>query len=165
MTVPVPVPVQCAYPTPRISLGLPETTICACSWCPGDRRVVCYRAGVRRWGVPGWVWVGTWEGGIPGITPPPTTLVLPGPNHCQTAVVPCPQGTPGLLLSPSAHPGSRTRSLRLLGPIRRDSGQYILKLVNIPECRHKTLMRPAMLPVSKTRPKSTTLNSPVFHNP
>ena len=37
------------------------------------------------------------------------------------------------------------------GQIRRDSGYNILKLVNKPECHHKTVMRPVMLPVSKSR--------------
>ena len=41
---------------------------------------------------------------------------------------------------------------------RRDSIEYILKLVHNPECRLKRRMRPAILPISKTGPKVMTLN-------
>ena len=44
----------------------------------------------------------------------------------------------------------------------RDSGEYILKLVRFLECRLKVVMRPAMLPVSKTGPKVTTLKNQDF---
>ena len=46
---------------------------------------------------------------------------------------------------------------------RRDSRRFILKLVNNPECHHYLLMRPGILPISKTGPKFTTLNSWDFH--
>ena len=45
----------------------------------------------------------------------------------------------------------------------RDFRIYILKLVIKPECRRKSVMRPAILPDSKTRPKVTTLNFQDFH--
>ena len=57
------------------------------------------------------------------------------------------QGLPG----PSAHLSSPALRYALLDPIRRDSGLYILKLVIIPECRLKSVMRPAILPVPKNR--------------
>ena len=44
----------------------------------------------------------------------------------------------------------------------RDFIKYILKLVNIPECRHFSLMRPGIVPVSKTAAKSHDLEFPIF---
>ena len=45
---------------------------------------------------------------------------------------------------------------------RRDSNEYILKVVTIPECRRKGVMRPGILPYSKTGSKVTTLNFQYF---
>ena len=43
---------------------------------------------------------------------------------------------------------------------RRDSTIYILKLVHNPECHHNLVMRPGILPISKTRLKSHDLEFP-----
>ena len=57
---------------------------------------------------------------------------------------------------PSAHQAPRGTRLASDG---RDSASYILKLVIIPECHRKVLMRPAIVPVLKRGSKCTTLNS------
>ena len=44
----------------------------------------------------------------------------------------------------------------------RDSTEYILKLVYIPECHQNMSMRPVILPISKTGSEITTLNSQDF---
>ena len=109
--------------------------------------------------------LGTGRVGIPGTTPPGTHPATPpagylpctahwycqGPTMPQTAV-----------LRPPGHSRTPAGSLRtpwllalnnaLLEPIRRDSTEYILKLVIKPECRLKCLMRPVIVPVSKRGP-------------
>ena len=95
-------------------------------------------------------WVGTWEGGIPGTTPSQypylrytrlfnLNIARQGPVRTPQAL----QGPPG----PSAH----LLLTHARGPrLGRDSDIYILKLVNSRECRRNSVMRPVILPVSKT---------------
>ena len=61
------------------------------------------------------------------------------------------------LPGPSAHLAPRTQHVGLRTLSGRDSGIYILKLVNMLECRRKSVMRPAIVPVPKKRSKSHDL--------
>ena len=109
-----------------------------------------YRRAVGRWctrgGVAGWYREGWYTGCIPsrywphgyiGIARAQPMLQLGStvsPGHSR--------GLPGPLphtLAPAP----------VLASIGRDSGLNILKLVIIPECRLKSMMRPAILPISK----------------
>ena len=100
---------------------------------------------------------GTQVGGggvVPGIAPsryPAGTslrLVLPGPNQWYIPGYEVPAGTPGPC-RPFRTPAPRQYQH---ASDRRDSASNILKLVNMPECRLKSAMRPAMLPVLKRGP-------------
>ena len=106
----------------------------------------CASAGYRE----GW-YTGYWVGGLYRVLHPPThPLVLPGPNHCSRPRYLRPPGTPGARLAPSAHLAPRTQHSPLLANKGRDSRSNILKLVINPECHLKRLMRPAIVPISKT---------------
>ena len=59
---------------------------------------------------------------------------------------------------PSAHPELPALSIQPQDQYRRDSIINILKLVRIRECRLKSVMRPAIVPDSKTGSKVMTLN-------
>ena len=83
-----------------------------------------------------------------------------GPTVARIPVICVHQGTPARCT------GFRTPWLLALryrpqDQYRRDSTINILKLVNIRECHHNCSMRPAILPVSKTGLKVTTLNSQI----
>ena len=129
--------------TPRISLvGLK----------PAVRHCVLHRQLGARWGVKR---VGTGRGVLGGYTGrmlyrvpshPRSTLVLPGPNQWYIAGSTVSLGTPRPC-RPLRTPSSRTRTQLQYG---RDSATNILKLVIISECRLKSAMRPAIVPVSRT---------------
>ena len=123
--------------------------------------LVDVRAGWVPGVVPGWVYR---EGAIPGkyqpgryigiarAQPVPGAGCLRPPRHSGP---PWALRTPGLLALTQYPPAAK---------YGRDSVNNILKLVNYPECHHNSVMRPAIVPVSKRPPKSTTLNFPDFHN-
>ena len=69
-------------------------------------------------------------------------LVLPGSTVSLQAL----QALPG----PSAHLQLPHPLVPTYSQYGRDSIKYILKLVNMGECRLKSMMRPAILPISKT---------------
>ena len=164
LSVPADVPyLRCALSTPRISLAPLKTAICHCAAAPSPALVVRVQGGWGRGstrdGVYGWVR----EGAIPGTHPPaPLYWYCQDPTNARIPYLPCPPGTPGPP-GPSAHLGSRTRRTSLRTNKGRDSGIYILKLVMFPECQRFPLMRPAVVPVSKSRPKCHDLEFPGFH--
>ena len=128
-------------------------------WSPGRGLAVHVVVGVRYRGVGGVRYTGLVgrgstqpvQYGIARAQP----LVLTGVSASTQALQ--------ALLGPSAHLGSSHSAAAALLDIGRDSAVYILKLVNNPECHLKYVMRPAILPISKTGPKVTTLNSRDFH--
>ena len=151
------VPVR--YYTPRISLGGSKTTA-PCSndgstgvcgrWVPG-------RGSTRGMGH-GWV-PGGW---YTGVLPSDLHWYCQDPTSCLSAVLRPPQALqapPG----PSAHLRLLALNIPSQDQYRRDSTEYILKLVIKPECHWFSLMRPAVVPVSKTGSNVMTLNFSDFH--
>ena len=120
-------------------------------------------------------WVGTWEGYTGWVVLPRGTydgLPLDVQPHCGfpgESLGGCHGVRKGLLLEEMgvrrAQEGPGVPIGRPTPPqaqYRRDSVKYILKLVNIPECHHKTVMRPAIVPISKNRPQYHDLEFPGF---
>ena len=141
----------CALSTPRISLVelKPHVSTPCWPWSvvagTGSGAVGGYREG---W-YTGYLG-GCYTGYYPPRHPPGTTLVLPGPNHCQE----CPS-----TVSPRAlQPLQGLRTPWAPAPVGyppqdqygRDSRYNILKLVKTAECRLKCVMRPGIVPVSET---------------
>ena len=77
-------------------------------------------------------------------------------------MLPCPQALQGPA-GPSAHLAPAPVASPACSQSGRDSVNNILKLVIKPECHRNMLMRPGILPVSKTPRKYTTLNFQIFH--
>ena len=131
----------------------PVTT--AVRWCGGwvQGGVV---PGVGYWVGTGWVLYRVLPTHpVPGIA---RTLVLPGPNQCQLARLRVRQALQAPA-GPSAHLAPHGLRYPHLGPIRARFRRIYLKVSQFLECHHKMLIRPGILPVSKTGPKTTTLNS------
>ena len=147
--------VPCAFYTPRISLEQSKLVICACHRS-STGTAVSSGAAVRGavgvgvgYGYTGWG-EGTTQPGYHGIAraqPVSQQRYLRPPQALQA------------LPGPSAHLGLLALSMPSWSQYRRDSGVNILKLVIIPECHRYLMMRPAIVPVSKTGPKCMTLNS------
>ena len=96
--------------------------------------------------VPGWVPGGWYTGYQPSRG---RLLVLPGPNHCQTRAFCVHPGTPG----PSRAlrtPGLLALNIPLLEPNRARFHLKYPKVSINPECHLNSLMRPVIVPVSKT---------------
>ena len=82
------------------------------------------------------------------------------PGTCLGGCPWCPQAGCSRRAEQGRVCGGPCRGLECPGPARtpfrtqyrRDSGIYILKLVHNPECHLKSLMRPAIVPVSKRGP-------------
>ena len=116
-----------------------------------SRSAAVCMSGCGRW-VPGRV---VYRGGWGGVVPSWCILVLPGPNHWLLPLFRVHPGTP----APAGPPHTWAPRAPVDLNIGRDSANNILKLVNNPECQQKCLMRPVILPVSKSRPYITTFNS------
>ena len=116
-----------------------------CRWVPGVVRLGGYRGRGSTHLVPVWPQIG-----IARAQPVALARVTVSPGALQalqalrTPLAPAPIDMPSW------------------SQIGRDSGLNILKLVHNPECQPKYVMRPAMLPVSKTRSNVTTLNFQVL---
>ena len=111
-----------------------------------------YRGGAARVGTRRVVYRGTTQR-----APSTDTLVLPGPNPLLARGSAPTLGTPGpcrTLRTPRAPRTQYTPPEANKGEIR----VYILKLVHKPECRLKVVMRPAIVPISKSPRNVTTLN-------
>ena len=128
--------------TPRISLVEPQTSV---GLLDGRTRVV--QVGYREGGIPGLVQVGYREGGIPGYYPA-ADWYCQGPTNALPGPYRVPSGTPG--------PSWALRTPDAPAPVGcqiwRDSIINILKLDINPECHLKSVMRPVILPVSKSHP-------------
>ena len=134
-----------------------KTVICACSQGPSDRRQVRVGRGVPGVGAVGWVLGGWYTGYYPSPTLPGTGLVLPGPNPCPDTRFCVHSGTPGpcrALRTPELLALSRT----LLEPIRARFHLIYTKVSINLECHRFSVMRPGIVPVSKTGSQVTTLN-------
>ena len=153
-----------ALSTPRISLvdlkppvtAHPST--CGVPWVGAG--------GYLEGGIPGTGRVVYREGGIPDTTHPssrPVHWYCQGPTTSPSPRFCVHQGTPRARLALSAHPGS-SHSTCPSWPIRARFHVNILKLVIKPECHRKTVMRPAIVPISKTGSNVTTLNFQDFPN-
>ena len=128
--------------TPRISFDGSKLVICACR-----RGSPAWLVGVHDgWSVRGACRVGT-VGGYTGSRGGVLPTRIPVYWYCQG-----PTTASGLHIAPRRHSGPQ------LGPphtcsspvsIGRDIPEYILKLVNNPECHLKSMMRPVILPISK----------------
>ena len=127
-----------------------ERSVPACRTCAGG--------GVRDGYCPAGVWVGGCRGGVLPTTHPAPSIGIARAQPLPLARITVSPGHSGPSLGPSAHPGSRTLRYPPWSQYRRDSGVYILKLVNYPECHRFSLMRPVILPICKTGPEVTTLN-------
>ena len=110
--------------------------------------------GYTGWGSTGWVPGGWYTGYVPSLV---SDWYCQGPTQALHAYLRPPRHSRGLS-GPFRTPGLLALRYAPGSQIGRDSGYYILKLVNIPECHHKCVMRPAILPVSKKAQESTTLN-------
>ena len=176
----VTVPRDSALSTPRISLDGPKTAVRACVRCLRW----CVRGGRGRW-VPGvGAGAGYREGWYTGYYTQPVPLqddgyALPRTSSPGTPLqgVPSP-GFPGECLGGSSWglleervcgggqqaPGvPADAQYPPWDQYGRDSMIYILKLVHNPECHCFLLMRPAIVPISKTGSKVTTLNFQESH--
>ena len=158
--------------TPRFSYGAPETRVRAVSRCTGMLTSDGYAGWVPGWGIPGY---GTRVGGGRGI-PVPSHVLGEGPHDSEAGpVTPLRGGGVGGHEEPGALQSQTTLALpgpapcgRCLGPPlfsqnqvqtakRRDLRSYSVKLVKTAECHRYLSIRPVIVPVLKTRPKSRLL--------
>ena len=158
---------HCAYSTPRISLVVSKRSYVhvprVLATVSGEEPR-CAEGRAAAWSA----WAGYYRVGIPGgYYPPhhpvptlPATLVLPGPNRWPRQRFCVHPGTPGALAGPFRTPGLLALKYRPQDQYGRDSTSNILKLVINPECRPFSLMRPAILPVSKNPVKCHDLEFP-----
>ena len=154
---------SCALFTPRISLDDLKTAVRAGAPCTSSVASAVYGR-VRGSGVyQGWCRLGS-TGWV--LLPPPhpatahwycqgpTTSIAP--VHASSMALQAPAG-------PSAHHASSRGQIALLEPIRTRFSQIYPKVSRILECHRNIVMRPGILPISKTGSNATTLNSKDFH--